>query len=71
MRLALSVEQPQFVLSQPALPAPVVAVNAPSYKSNVLSEPELEGEAADSIRPASIVQGQASSQELDAIFGGD
>ncbi|MBD2565602.1 MULTISPECIES: hypothetical protein [Nostoc] len=71
MRFALGVEQPQFVLSQPALPAPVVAVNAPSYKSNVLSEPELEGEATDSIRPASIVQGQASSQELDAIFGGD
>ncbi|MCC5653918.1 hypothetical protein LC609_29905 [Nostoc sp. XA013] len=71
MRFAMSVEQPQYVLSQPALPAPVVAVNAPSYKSNVLSEPELSGEAADSIRPASIVQGQASSQELDAIFGGD
>ncbi|MHC5748317.1 MAG: hypothetical protein ACYTXT_42035 [Nostoc sp.] len=71
MRLALSVEQPQFVVSQPALPAPVVAVNAPSYKSNVLESPELEGEAADSIRPASIVQGQASSQELDAIFGAD
>ncbi|WP_375493029.1 hypothetical protein [uncultured Nostoc sp.] len=53
------------------MPAPVVAVNAPSYKSNVLSEPELSGEAADSIRPASIVQGQASSQELDAIFVGD
>ncbi|MFW9263104.1 hypothetical protein [Nostoc sp. CALU 546] len=58
-------------MSQPALTAPVVTVNAPSYKSNALSEPELSGEAADSIRPASIVQGQASSQELDAIFGGD
>ncbi|MBD2248489.1 hypothetical protein [Nostoc sp. FACHB-888] len=71
MRLAMGVEQPQFVLSQPALTAPVVAVNAPAYKSNVLESPELEGEAADSIRPASIVQGQASSQELDAIFGAD
>ncbi|MBW4456880.1 MAG: hypothetical protein KME55_31750 [Nostoc indistinguendum CM1-VF10] len=49
-------------VSQPALTAPVVAVNAPSYKSNALESPELEGEAADSIRPASIVQGQASSQ---------
>ena len=71
MRLALSVEQPQFVLSQPALAAPVVTVNAPSYNSNALESPELEEEATDSIRPASIVQGQASSQELDAIFGGD
>ncbi|BAY42199.1 hypothetical protein NIES2111_65950 (plasmid) [Nostoc sp. NIES-2111] len=71
MRLALGVEQPQFVLSQPTFPAPVVAVNAPAYNSNALESPELEGEAADSIRPASIVQGQASSQDLDAIFGGD
>ncbi|MDZ8083374.1 MAG: hypothetical protein RMX35_30455 [Nostoc sp. DcaGUA01] len=69
MRFALGVEQPQFVLSQPALPAPVVTVNAPP--NIALESPELEAEAADSIRPATLVQGQASSQELDAIFGGD
>jgi hypothetical protein len=71
MRLALGVEQPQFVASQPVFPAPVVMANAPAYKSDALESPELEGEAAPSIRPASIVQGQASSLELDAIFGGD
>lgn len=71
MRLAMGVEQPQFVLSQPTFPAPVVAVNASAYKTNALESPEPTIEATDSVRPASIVQGQASSQELDAIFGGD
>jgi len=71
MRLALGVEQPQFVASQPILAAPVVTVNAPAYKSDALESPELDSKATDSIRPASIVQGQASSLELDAIFGGD
>ncbi|MBD2616249.1 hypothetical protein H6G94_34255 [Nostoc punctiforme FACHB-252] len=73
MRLALSVEQPQFVLSPPNLtaPAPVVAVNAPIYNSSASESPAGEVSDPDSDRPATLVQGQASSQEVDAIFGGD
>lgn len=73
MRLAMGVEQTQFALSPPAPPAPdyTVAVNPPSYNSSALEESPAEAAVPDSNRPASLVQGQASSQEVDAIFGGD
>lgn len=73
MRLAIGVEQPQFALSPPNLPAPVpfVVANPPTYSSSASEESVASVETADSNRPATLVQGQASSQEVDAIFGGD
>ncbi|MHC5713167.1 MAG: hypothetical protein ACYTX0_13665 [Nostoc sp.] len=71
MRLALGVEQPQFVLPNQVMPQSGVMVNAnaPDYNSkttlveNTLQEAEHKG------RPTSMVQGKASSQDLDSIFG--
>jgi hypothetical protein len=71
MRLALGVEQPQFVLPQ-ATHFPPVTVNAstsasPSgkttFKEDTPEEAELE------LRPKALVQGLASSQDVDSLFG--
>ncbi len=73
MRLAMGVEQPQFVLSQSVLPKSVVGVNPnpPTNQNSTTDEPDSQASAPDSNRPNSLVQGQASSQELDTIFGVD
>jgi hypothetical protein len=76
LRLALSVEQPQFVLPhqwQPTSTSFVAGVNPnpPTHQNSASVPPEQEIEAEDLNRPTSLVQGQASSSELDAIFGAD
>ena len=73
MRLAMGVEQPQFAREQPAPSVPVyaVAVNPSTISTSASEESATAAEAPDSNRPATLVQGQASSQEVDEIFGGD
>jgi hypothetical protein len=70
MRLAMGVEQPQFVLPQVA-PVAGVVVNADQSavfgKTTKQEDITVEGEQKK--RPTSMVQGKASSQDLDDIFG--
>ncbi len=65
-RLALGVEQPQFVLPQQvALQSPMMA----NDNNNNLKENTEEN--LIEFRPSSLVQGKASSSDLGSIFGDD
>jgi hypothetical protein len=67
-RLALGVEQPQFVLPQQvALQSPMMANG---NDNNYLKEDVVE-ETQKEFRPTSLVQGKASSSDLSSIFGDD
>lgn len=71
MRLALGVEQPQFVLPQ-TTHFPPVTVNAstsapPSGKTTLKEDTPEEAELE--LRPNALVQGKASSQDVDSLFG--
>lgn len=70
MRLAMSVEQPQFVLPQ-VTPQECVTVNAKTvaYNGKTTPESDTNHEVEQKKRPTSMVQGKASSQDLDSIFG--
>jgi hypothetical protein len=71
MRLAMSVEQPQFVLPQ-VTPLESVTVNAKTIAYNdskTTPESDTNHEVEQPQRPTSMVQGKASSQDLDSIFG--
>ncbi|MHC5675659.1 hypothetical protein [Nostoc sp.] len=68
MRLALGVEQPQFVL-----PTSVVGVNPnpPTHHNSATNQPDTEADAPDSKRPTTLIPGQVSSLDLNTIFGVD
>ena len=71
MRLAMGVEQPQFVLPQQVMPH--VPVEVKEYQSAVFGkttkQEDITVEGEQKKRPTSMVQGKASSQDLDNIFG--
>ncbi|GAX45753.1 hypothetical protein NIES4075_67740 [Tolypothrix sp. NIES-4075] len=71
MRLAMGVEQPQFVLPNNVTPLESVTVNAKTIAYNGKTTPESDTNHSDQEpqRPTSMVQGKASSQDLDSIFG--
>ncbi len=71
MRLAMGVEQPQFVLPHQVMPLESVTVNAKTiaYNGKTTPESDTNHEAEQKKRPTSMVQGKASSQDLDSIFG--
>ena len=71
MRLAMGVEQPQFVLPNQVMPQSGVMVNPnpPTHHNSATNQPDTEADAEDAKRPTTLISGQASSQELDAIFG--
>ncbi|MBW4504965.1 MAG: hypothetical protein KME64_00365 [Scytonematopsis contorta HA4267-MV1] len=72
MRLALGVEQPQFALPQQVMPTASVMVNKlESVTSGYVTESESETieETQSELRPTSLVQGKASSSDLDSLFG--
>ncbi|MGI2908810.1 hypothetical protein [Tolypothrix sp. VBCCA 56010] len=66
----MSVEQPQFVLPQ-VTPQECVTVNAKTvaYNGKTTPESDTNHEVEQPQRPTSMVQGKASSQDLDSIFG--
>lgn len=68
MRLALGVEQPQFVLPQMTHFPPVTVKSAPPSGKTTLKEDTPE-EAELELRPNALVQGKASSQDVDSLFG--
>lgn len=71
MRLALGVEQPQFVPPNHVAPQLTVPISADAPANNgktTLLEDTLHS-TEQSMRPTSMVQGKASSQDLDSIFG--
>ena len=70
MRLAMGVEQPQFVLPQ-VTPLECVTVNAKTvaYNGKTTKQEDITVEGEEKKRPTSMVQGKASSQDLDNIFG--
>lgn len=71
MRLALGVEQPQFVLPHQVMPQATIMVNGnpavhngtTTTSSDITSSAELEG------RPNALIQGLAKSQDVDSLFG--
>ncbi len=66
MRLALGVEQPQFVLPQQVtLQSPMMANDNNNFKEDTVSENLIE------FRPTSLVQGKATSDDLSNVFGDD
>lgn len=75
LRLAMGVEQPQFVLPhqwQPTSTSVVgVSPNPPTHQSSASVPPDTSSDAPNSNRPSTLIPGQASSIELDAIFGAD
>jgi hypothetical protein len=67
MRLALGVEQPQFVLPQQVtLQSPMMANGNDNNNLKENTEENLI-----EFRPTSLVQGKASSDDLSSIFGDD
>jgi hypothetical protein len=71
MRLAMGVEQPQFVLPHQVMPLESVTVNAKTvaYNGKTTKQEDITVEGEQKKRPTSMVQGKASSQDLDNIFG--
>ncbi|BAZ03357.1 hypothetical protein NIES37_73700 (plasmid) [Tolypothrix tenuis PCC 7101] len=73
MRLALGVEQPQFVLQNQVMPQSGVMVNPnpPTHHNSATNQPDTEADAPDSKRPTTLIPGQVSSLDLNTIFGVD
>jgi hypothetical protein len=71
MRLALGVEQPQFVLPNQVMPHVPVEVQANPPAINGKRTLPLDSlESAETLgRPNALIQGLASSQDVDSIFG--
>lgn len=68
MRLALGIEQPQFALPQQVTRISPIMVNG--NDNNNFQEDAQEDTHSES-RPASLVQGKATSADLGSIFGDD
>jgi hypothetical protein len=70
MRLAMGVEQPQFVYSQQVTPTDTVVANASTVSVNAnKSLPNDDEESKRVGRPNSLIQGKASSSDVDSLFG--
>jgi hypothetical protein len=71
MRFAMSVEQPQYVLPNQVTPHFPVEVNANPPAINGKTNLPLDSlESAETLgRPNALIQGKASSQDVDSLFG--
>jgi hypothetical protein len=72
MRFAMGVEQPQFVHDKQVAPTSTVAPNANPAPVNALINSTFdddEGESKMVGRPNALIQGKASSSDVDSLFG--
>ncbi|AFZ57598.1 hypothetical protein H6G54_30235 [Anabaena cylindrica FACHB-243] len=71
LRLALGVEQPQFVLPNYVTSvAPVMSsANTSTHNGMTDVESDMLKEGQEKQRPSTLIQGKASSQDLDGLFG--
>lgn len=70
MRLALGVEQPNFVLPQQImLQSHSVANDNIKVDNDKTNKRDTVSETQQEFRPTSLIQGKASSGDLDSIFG--
>jgi hypothetical protein len=68
-RLALGVEQPQFVLPQQAMLQSTGANDSIKANNGKTIQEDSEDKHLQQLRPNSLVKGKASSGDLDNIFG--
>lgn len=73
MRLAMSVEQPQFVLPNQVMPQSGVMVNPNplNHQNSAADKQNTEADANVAKRPTTLIPGQVSSLDLNTIFGVD
>lgn len=71
MRLAMCVEQPQFVLPDRVMPQATIMVNANPAARNGTTTTELDMTESAELegRPNALIQGLAKSQDVDSLFG--